>query len=212
MSLEKFKEQGFIHLENVIEPSLLARTRFLAITLKKKYQKFEGHPRRNGSGVFWKGLEMASTLDSELYPIYTSPMMLELAQTYLEMDNPFLFNDQVVVKLPKEDFVFNPHFDNQHGVDPVGALRGDFKTVNFCQILTNMPLETGPLSCLNKATNEWEVIPAKAGDIIAIEGNTMHSSTANTSDKIRALYACVYSSQPIGIFQRGYYNVRFKSK
>ena len=210
MSLEKFKEQGFVHLQNVIEPTLLARTRYLAINLKKQFQSFEGQPRRNGSGVFWKGLEMASTLNEQLYPIYTSPIMLELAQTYLEMDNPFLFNDQVVVKLPKEDFVFAPHFDNQYGVDPVGALRGDFQTVNFCQILTNMPLETGPLSCLNKSTNEWEVLPAKAGDIIAIDGNTLHSSTANTSDKIRALYACVYSSAPIGIFERGYYNVRFK--
>ena len=210
MDLNSFREKGFIHLKNVIEPSLLHLTRRLSINLKKKLQPFEGYPRDNGSGFYWKGLEMASTLDEKLYPIYTSPKMLELAQFFLETDEVYLFNDQVVVKLPNEEFEFKPHFDNQFGKDPEGALRGDFKTVNFCQILTNMPLETGPLSCLNRKTNEWEVIPAKAGDIIAIEGNTLHSSTTNTSDKIRALYACVYSNAPVGDFAKGYYNIKFK--
>ena len=83
MSLEKFKEQGFIHLENVIDPLLLTHTRELAINLKKKYQYFEGQPRHNGSGFFWKGLELASTLDPRLYVSYTYSAMFELAKTYL---------------------------------------------------------------------------------------------------------------------------------
>jgi len=212
MSLERFKEQGFIHLENVIDPLLLAYTRELAINLKKKYQYFEGQPRHNGTGFFWKGLEMASTLDPNLYASYTDPTMYELAKTYLEVEEPFLFNDQVVVKLPNDNFGFPEHFDNQYGPDPQGALNGDFRTINFCQILTDTPLETGPLSCLNKKTNKWEVILAKAGDIIAIDGNTLHRSSTNISDKIRALYACVYSSHPIGDFQKGFYNEKFKIK
>jgi hypothetical protein len=212
MSLEKFREQGFIHLENVIDPLLLTHTRELAINLKKKYQYFEGQPRHNGSGLFWKGLEMASTLDPRLYTSYTDPVMFELAKTYLEVEEPFLFNDQVVVKLPNDNFGFPEHFDNQYGPDPKGALNGEFKTINFCQILTDMPLETGPLSCLNKKTGQWEVILAKAGDIIAIDGNTLHRSSTNTSVNIRALYACVYSSHAIGDFQKGFYNEKFKIK
>lgn len=208
--VDKFNEQGYIHLKNVIEPTLLAHTRFRAISLKKQYQQFEGQPRSNGSGTFWKGLEMASTLDQSLYQSYTDKNMLEIAKTFLQVEEPYLFNDQVVVKLPNEEFTFDPHFDNQFGKDPEAALRGDFKTINCCQILTNMPKETGPLSCKNRKTNRWNLLPAQAGDIIIIDGNTLHSSTANTSAKIRALYACVYSTHPIGNFDKGYYNEKFK--
>lgn len=208
--LSEFKEKGFIHLKNVINPSELEITRKLAIELKIKYLMCEGQPRENGSGYFWKGLEMASTLNNRLYTRYTSDTMIELAKKYLEVEEPYLFNDQVVVKLPNEFFVFAPHFDNQYGINPEAALRGDFKTINFCQILTDSPIESGPLSCLNIKTNEWEIIPAKAGDIIAIEGNTIHSSTLNTSNNIRAIYACVYSTHPIGNFQKGFYNIKIK--
>ena len=50
-----FNKQGYIHLKNVIDPAVLADTRYRAITLKNKYKEFEGQPRDNGSGTFWKG-------------------------------------------------------------------------------------------------------------------------------------------------------------
>jgi len=207
--VDKFNKQGYIHLKNVIKPELLAHTRYHSIELKKHYQQFEGQPRANGSGTFWKGLEMASTLNNLLWQSYTDPDMLEIAKTYLQIEEPYLFNDQVVVKLPNENFSFSPHFDNQYGPNPKGALKGEFKTINCCQILTNMPVETGPLSCYNNETQQYTIIPAKAGDIVVIDGNTLHSSTLNKSNKIRALYACVYSSHPIGDFQCGFYNEKF---
>tara|TARA_R100001377_G_scaffold77133_1_gene54290 strand:- start:2231 stop:2887 length:657 start_codon:yes stop_codon:yes gene_type:complete len=210
--VNSFNEQGYIHLKDVIKPELLAHTRYQAISLKNYYKEFEGQPRDNGSGVFWKGLEMASTLQPLLYDSYTHPDMLQIAKTFLQVEEPYLFNDQVVVKLPNEEFTFDPHYDNQFGKDVKGALRGDFKTINCCQILTNMPKETGPLSCLNRKSNAWEVLPAQAGDIVIIDGNTLHSSTTNTSLKIRALYACVYSTHPIGDFDKGYYNEKFITK
>lgn len=210
--LFEFKEKGFIHLKNVIKSEELEITRNLAIELKLKYSEFEGQTRENGSGYFWKGLEMASTLDDRLYPQYTSNTMIELAKKYLEVEEPYLFNDQVVVKLSNEVFAFEPHFDNQYGINPEAALRGEFKTINFCQILTDMPIESGPISCFNNKTNEWETITAKAGDIIAIEGNTIHGSTLNTSNNIRVVYACVYSTHPIGNFQKGFYNYSVKNK
>ena len=56
--LFEFKEKGFIHLKNVIKSEELEINRNLAIELKMKYAEFEGQPRENGSGYFWKGLEM----------------------------------------------------------------------------------------------------------------------------------------------------------
>lgn len=208
--LNKFNKQGYIHLKNVIEPELLSHTRYHAIKLKKHYQNYEGQPRENGSGRFWKGLEMASTLEPLLYESYTHPNMFDIAKTYLQVDTPYLFNDQVVVKLPNESFSFEPHYDNQYGPNPEGALKGEFKTINCCQILTNMPHESGPLRCFNNETQQYDILPANAGDIIIIDGNTLHSSTHNITDKIRALYACVYSTHPIGNFQSGFYNELFK--
>lgn len=207
--VDKFKRQGYIHLENVIESSLLAHTRNRAIKLKLKYQSKLGEQRHNGSGTFWGGLELASTLDPSLWKSYTSVTMYRLSKTLLGTE-PYLFNDQVVVKSPNEDFKFDPHTDNMLGPDPAGALEGKFQTINFCQILTNMTdLDVGPLSVLNAETNNYDTILASAGDIVAIDGNTLHASTANVSNKMRALYACVYSSHAIGDFQEGFYNEAF---
>ena len=205
-------EKGYIHLKNAIPIDMVSEARSRAITLKKFYKDLEGQDRHNGSGRFWKGLELASTLDPNLFKLYTASFMHDIACRYLYTDKPYLFNDQVVVKLPNEKFSFDPHWDNQFGPDPEGALKGEFKTINCCWILTNMPEETGPLSIKNTITDEYDLVPANAGDIVIIDGNTWHSSTENKSDKIRALYACIYSSKPIGNFQKGYYNEEFIKK
>ena len=207
--LDKFIEQGYIHLEQAIPQNLLKEVRSRSIQLKNKYQNFVGSPRHNGSGQFWKGLELASTLDPNLWKAYTSKFMFDIAKELLQTQKIYLYNDQVVVKLPNEDFYFNSHFDNQYVKDSNAAINGDFKTINCCWVLTNMPNGTGPLSCFNKKTNKFELLPAKAGDMIIIEGNTHHSSPRNTSNQIRALYACVYSSKNIGDFEKGYYNEEF---
>jgi len=207
--LNNFKQYGYIHLQNMIPKFVLDDLRKRSIDLKLKYQDKEGEPRHNGSGTFWKGLELASTLDPNLWKYYTADMMYVLSRLYLESE-PYLFNDQVVVKMPGEQFHFDPHFDNQFGPDVQGALDGKFKTINCCCILTNMPEETGPLMCKNTFTGDYDLLPAEAGDIIIIEGNTLHASNENKSDKVRALYACVYSSKAIGNFDKGYYNEKFK--
>jgi ectoine hydroxylase-related dioxygenase (phytanoyl-CoA dioxygenase family) len=210
--VDKFNKQGYIHLKDVIESDLLSFTRYHSIELKNHYKQFEGQPRINGTGTYWKGLEMASTLNPLLFESYTHPNMLEIAKSFLQVDEPYLFNDQVVVKLPNETFSFEPHYDNQYGPDPEAALRGEFKTINCCQILTNMTEETGPLSCFNNQTQQYDLLSANNGDIIVIDGNTLHSSTHNKSGKIRALYACVYSTHSIGNFQSGYHTQKFPHK
>ena len=207
--LSKFINQGYIHLEQVIPQELLKEVRSRCIKLGIKHKPLKGTPRDNGSGIFWEGVELASTLDPDLWKVYTSKFMFDLTKKYLQNEKIFLYNDQVVVKLPNEDLFFGSHYDNQYCVDPEGALKGDFKTINFCWILTNMPEETGPLSCFNNKTQQYDLVEAKAGDIIVLDGNTKHSSTLNKSDKIRAIYACVYSTQAIGNFLKGYYNEEF---
>ena len=68
-NLRTFQKQGYIHLKNVIPESLLANTRYLAISLAKQYRPFEGQSRENGSGVFWKGLEKRNKLSGALHSI-----------------------------------------------------------------------------------------------------------------------------------------------
>ena len=217
--LQTYKEQGFIHLKNVIDKELLEYTRDLAIKMKYKYISSVGKPREWGTGVFWAGYEMASKLDSNLFSSYTSKIMYDLSSTFLETEEPYLFNDQVVVKLPGEGFAFEPHYDNQYGPNPTAAANGDYRTVNISWMLNDMPTETGPLICLNSKTGKYEEIIAQAGDIVAIEGNTLHGSNQNVSSNIRGLYACVYSTHPIGDYHnnpnypypnfKGFYNEKF---
>ena len=59
-NLELFKKQGYIHLKDYIPKNILDDTRSRAINLKLKYKDREGEPRHNGSGTFWKGLELVS--------------------------------------------------------------------------------------------------------------------------------------------------------
>ena len=206
--LSEFKQKGYLHLKQVIPKEIVDETRFRAIQLSKKYKPLFGEPRHNGSGRFWKGFELASTLDPNMWKLYTAPFMLDIVKTYLETDTPYLFNDQVVVKLPNEEFSFPEHFDNQYGPDPEGALNGDFQTINFMWALTNVPKESGALEIKNKETGNWDLVEAEAGDIIAIDGNTYHRSGHNQTDKIRAMYACVYSTKQMNF--EGFHNRRWK--
>ena len=201
--VDKFNKEGFIHLKQVIPTDVVSEVRRLAITLKRKYDTRTGQPRHNGSGVFWAGLELASTLDPNLWKYYTADFMFDIASKFLSTEQPYLFNDQVVVKDPGGVLSFEPHYDNQYGPDPEGDLKGEFKTINCSWILTNMTRDNGCLWINDKP------IIAKAGDIVIIDGNTMHHSDINKTSKVRALYACVYSNKPIGNFQKGFYNEKF---
>ncbi len=204
--VDRFNKEGYIHLKNVIPNDLLSFTRLRAIKLKQEFDSKIGWPRHNGSGRFWGGLELASTLDPNLWKSYTSDFMYDIASKFLNTE-PYLFNDQVVVKLSDSGLRFDAHSDNQYGPDPKGALRGDFKTINCSWILTNMNENNGCLFIDDKP------IIAEAGDIVIIDGNTIHYSNENKTNNPRALYACVYSSKPLGKdFDQGYYYEKFPNK
>tara|TARA_B100000768_G_scaffold30982_1_gene29445 strand:- start:1 stop:912 length:912 start_codon:yes stop_codon:yes gene_type:complete len=198
LNVELFDKQGYLHMKDVIPSSALSECRKKCINLKKKYINKLGEPRVWGTGKIWRGLEMASKLDEELIAFYLHPFMQQIAAPLFKSSQLYCFNDQVVVKLPGENFGFEEHNDNQYGPNPLAAAKGEFKTINFMWVLTNQTKESGPISCQNVETGEWEEIIAQAGDLIAIDGNTVHRSSQNTSEKVRAIYACVYSNKPIG--------------
>jgi hypothetical protein len=78
----------------------------------------------------------------------------------------------------------------------MGVVLDDYTTIN------------GTLEMWDKFENNWVEIFPKSGDIIAINGNTLHRSKPNESNDARGLYACVYSEQQINLDK--YYRNRFE--
>ena len=125
--VDNFNKEGYIHLKNVIPSELLVKARNLAIELKHQYKSRVGEPRHNGSGNFWNGLELASTLNPNLWECYTADYMFEIASKFLGSKH-YLFNDKVVVKLHKEYFRF------------YASLFPNFKKKAIChQAISNAP-------------------------------------------------------------------------
>ena len=139
MKLDKkvFDDQGYILIEDIIPSKVVSPTRRIAINLKRDKVSELGKPRKWGTGTYWRGIEMASKIEEELFFTYIHPFMQQIVPVFLGTKKIYLFNDQVVVKLPKEDFSFPEHYDNQYGPDPEGALNNEFKTINFMLVLTN---------------------------------------------------------------------------
>ena len=113
--------------------------------------------------------------------------MVDIAKELLNTNEVWMYNDQVVVKLPNDNFGFEEHTDNSVG----GNLNEGANTINMCVILDDFTDENGTLQI-----RDTKVYP-KAGDIVVIHGDTPHQSEPNKSDTPRCLYACVYSDEKI---------------
>ena len=148
------------------------------------------------------GISCAGIFDDRLFRSYTSDTMKELAREILG-DEVYLFNDQIVIKLPNDRLRFEPHKDNQYGPNSDGTIH----TVNMSWILDDFTEENGTLELQNQDDGEWVTIYPKKGDIVAIQGNTYHRSGKNRSIYSRGLYACVYTESPIHL--EGFYTQRF---
>lgn len=192
----EFKDSGYIHLKNMISPEDVDVCKEICMFLKKRneIELINSNEKPFGFGVHWKGIECASFLSDKLYEFYTSEMMHNLATKILDTDKVYLFNDQVVIKLPNEDFDFIEHTDNQYGPNNEQALNGKFKTITCCWVLDDFTSENGYIDILNKKTNQWETLLPKSGDIMIWDGNTLHRSGINKSNKERAVWLCVYST------------------
>ena len=140
----------------------------------------------------WDGIPCASRFSKDLYDFYTSDIMHTVSQKYLG-NTVYLFNDQIVVKLPHDTMEFEPHYDNQYGPDS----NREKNTINISVILDDFTDDNGTLSLKNLDDGQWVTIYPKKGDLVVIGGNTYHRSGKNLTDFPRGLYACVYTDTPI---------------
>lgn len=177
-----YQTSGWLHVENYIPTQDVIALREICLEAKNNHTA--------GPSEF-KGIQCAAKLYPELWKYYTSEYMFDLANSLLNTDVPYIFNDQIVVKMPNEDFQFLSHYDNQYRTSD------GIETVNCCLILDDFTKENGSLQILSKDTDTWQKIFPKAGDVIAINGNTVHKSGRNLSNRPRCLYACVYAEKPI---------------
>ena len=221
IDLNELERTGFTIVENFLTSDELRIAKHEALKLKRWFNiyKKDGQLKDFGTGQYWKGIEMAGVLSKPLMELYTSEKQYRLATEILGTDEIYLFNDEVVVKNPHEPFDFLIHTDNEFGPDPDAALRGDYRSVNICWMLDNITEQNGPISFLNKETDEWETPYPKEGDVVVFDGNTVHSSSYNVSDSVRRCWATVYTTKNIGYFFnnikwplehfKGFYTERF---
>ena len=122
--------------------------------------------------------------------------MYNLATSLLGKEDIWLFNDQIVIKKPNDNFVFPEHTD-----DDVVSVNKDYKieTVNISVILDDFTNENGTLEILSQLTKNWVTTYPKKGDIVAIRGNTLHRSGENKSSESRGLLACVYTEEKLNV-------------
>lgn len=197
-------------IENIVPSDVVSYLQDYTLEIKDRIKPYIGKPKSNGSGVYWQGLDMASKCpissdleNKKLYDVYTSQFMFDLIKEYIP--DPFLFNDQIVVKDPNEEFEFTSHYDNQFGPTPDDK---ELTTINCMLVLDDFTDSNGAIEVYD---DEWIRLHPKVGDILMIDGFTLHRSFKNNSDSIRRAYLCVYSNKSIGKdFQKGFYYNKFK--
>jgi len=197
---------GYAILENKIPTNIVKYLQSYTLEVKERILPLLGQVKPNGSGIYWKGLDMASQSpvssdieNDKLYSVFASRFMYDVITEFIP--EPYFFNDQIVVKQPHESFLFEEHRDNQYGPYPNDKT---LVTINCMLVLDDHTDENGGIKVDGKG------LYPKTGDIVLIEGNTLHSSNNNNTDNPRRVYLCVYSDRPIGKgFQQGFYHEQF---
>ena len=196
-------QKGWVHIKNFVPEFVVKELRERAIKWRNWVEPKVGTPCKYGGPVHWKGLGCAGMYDEYLMEFYRHEIMEELSSELLNTKNVWLYNDQIVVKLPNDNFKFEPHTDNSVG----GNSNEGKNTVNICVILDNFTDENGTLEIFNKNDGEKVRVYPKAGDVVAIHGDTPHQSEPNNTENPRCLYACVYSSEQLHF--HNFYSVPF---
>ena len=196
---EQFDRTGYTHFKKVIPETDVKTVRNIGLSMKNTIleDNLLEKPKSFGAPVYSRSIDMSSRLDDTLVSLYTSPWLVKIAKLLLGQETIYLFNDQIVIKLPNEDFLFPEHTDNWFGPDPAGALAGTFKSITCCWVLDDMTEFNGPVSILNKETNEWITPMAEAGDMLVWNGNTPHKSGINMSGSPRCVWLQIYSTSNI---------------
>ena len=188
------------HRKNIMNKRDVSQMREISLRAKDVIVSNNGKEKPLGSLKYWKGLDMASEdsnmslFDKDyLKMVSTSEIYSRIAFEFL--DDVYLFNDQLVTKMPKEDFDFEPHQDGAFNIGP------DFDNLTIMIILDDFTKENGTIKCYDK---DWKTLYPKSGDIIILNGTTLHRSSKNKSELPRSTYILHYTN--------GYYNPRYHRK
>ena len=188
------------HRKNIINKRDVSQMREISLRAKDVIVSNNGKEKPLGSLKYWKGLDMASEdsnmslFDKDyLKMVSTSEIYSRIAFEFL--DDVYLFNDQLVTKMPKEDFDFEPHQDGAFNIGP------EFDNLTIMIILDDFTKENGTIECYDK---DWKTLYPKSGDIIILNGTTLHRSSKNKSELPRSTYILHYTN--------GYYNPRYHRK
>ena len=170
-------------LRGVIPSDSLEKARKATLELKNWLidNAMLGMASNLGTGTYWRGIETASRISPTLHDLYSSDFMKSIVSEY--MSEAYYYNDQVVVKMPREPFAFSKHYDNQYA--PEGLHQ-----INFMWILDDITPESGGFKV------EDVPVDLKAGDILVLDGNTAHASGINFTEKPSRAWACVYTTTP----------------
>jgi len=188
MDVLHYKEHGWVHIENVIPQNLIDIVTEVSQECKQIAVENEHTPAPYGTRIHWKGLGCASKYEPRLLECYKSEVNRRIATELLETDILYLYNDQIVLKLPNEEFEFEEHYDNQYSSNRDNRIH----SVNLSWILDDFTDDNGTLNMSGQ-----QIYPKK-GDIVAIRGDVIHSSKPNISNKSRLLYACVFNgNEPV---------------
>ena len=204
---EFYDRKGYVIIEKAVPLHIIDELRKRAIKLKNWVIDKEDTDSEYGPRKHWKGLGCAGMYDDYLKKFYQSRIMYNHASYLLGKEDIWLFNDQVVVKLPNEDFGFELHYDNQFSDTNKD---GRIHTVNMGVVLDDFTIENGPIAIKDMETNEMVTPLPKSGDIVAIHGMTPHQSSVNLSDKPRGFYPCVYSEKKL--VTQNFYKEPFTTK
>ena len=188
------------HRKNIMNKRDVSQMREISLRAKDVIVSNNGKEKPLGSLKYWKGLDMASEdsnmslFDKDyLKMVSTSEIYSRIAFEFL--DDVYLFNDQLVTKMPKEDFDFEPH---QDGAFNIGS---EFDNLTIMIILDDFTKENGTIECYDI---DWKTLYPKSGDIIILNGTTLHRSSKNKSELPRSTYILHYTN--------GYYNPRYHRK
>jgi ectoine hydroxylase-related dioxygenase (phytanoyl-CoA dioxygenase family) len=213
---KEFNENGYIIYKNIIPKDYLVKAQDITLYARNKIinQNLKGKQKEYGGKIYWDGLEMASTEYTELFEMYTSDFMYEIAKELLNTEEIYLFNDQIVTKLPYDGFIFEPHSDNGLGPNPKLATKGYYKSITCCWVLDDFTNNNGPIVMFNKQLQTYETILPKVGDIAVWDGETIHYSGENKSNLPRRVLLQIYTTKDITKIESNsdfssYYGQRF---
>lgn len=202
-----YPTKGWVHIPNAVPQEHIEMLREVGLQLRYKMDDLAGTPAKRGPEFYTEGdhkiVPCASSLDDRLMEVYRSQYMYEIVSRLFPADKFYLFNDQIVYKLPNDNMGFIWHYDNQFG----NAHQRGARTMNCMIIIDDINEENGGLLLQDRDNSKERSIFPKAGDIVIVDGNTYHASADNIGDTPRGLYACVYATKPLHF--QNYYNEQF---